>query len=128
LDSGSSHTGGLETRGKEKEVMSPAKYRHGLPDDRDNVAATPVKKSKGGTYVRKQRKVTDGSQSLPRRDRTDARAKKRGSNQMWLSVNREGGSQDNINGKKQKVASVYDHISDPIGTSASHARQDRRAQ
>jgi hypothetical protein len=88
------------------------------------------RRPRAGTYVRKERKNIASKEPevvSPRSPRT----KKRRTRQVWLPVGvtpvgtaTEMGS----GGKKQRVASVFDRISEPNSSSASPARQDRRGQ
>jgi hypothetical protein len=132
-DSGSSHTGGNDHRRREKEVTCPTKH-HWVPQDgkgKDPAeVAAPHRRARPGTYVRKERKNSNPRKGQQHEQRSSPSSKKR-TMQVWLPVGvstiGEAGDTSN-NGKKQKVASVFDRISDPNFSTASPARRDRRAQ
>jgi hypothetical protein len=132
-DSGSSRTGGGGNQYREKAASSPPRH-HGMPREESSRNAQQnvqhSRRPRAGTYVHKERKNAGSMEPecVPPRS---PRSKKRRTRQVWLPVGvtpvgtaAETGS----GGKKQRVASVFDRISEPNSASASPARQDHRGQ
>jgi hypothetical protein len=127
--SGSSRTGGKQSRGGEVSVTSPEKHnqRPGKEDYGGN--KVPIKERLGkrpGTFRRHRKE--DSVQAVDHAVLTQGiPSKKRGTRQVWRKVQVQviGEDESESSGKRQRTESVFNRLEDPAADPAAQGRRDQ---